>query len=181
RFSTPVKTFLNCTMPALVNISVGSLRGTSGLDATASWPLRAKKSTKLERRSFTLVINGLSLGKRARRTPWRDRLAFYRVACRNVQHCRALARSREPQPTEKRHRASGALEYPCMGGGLLGVVTIVFATGDQQHLTQETRAFAHALFDRVGDVRVVLEELAGILTSLPQPLRIPGEPGAGLY
>ena len=32
RFSTPVKTFLNCTMPALVNISVGSLRGTSELD-----------------------------------------------------------------------------------------------------------------------------------------------------
>jgi hypothetical protein len=30
RFSTPVKTFLNCTMPALVNINVGSLRGTNG-------------------------------------------------------------------------------------------------------------------------------------------------------
>jgi hypothetical protein len=25
-------------MPALVNISVGSLRGTSGLDDTTSWP-----------------------------------------------------------------------------------------------------------------------------------------------
>ena len=25
-----MKTFLNCTMPAFVNISVGSLRGTSG-------------------------------------------------------------------------------------------------------------------------------------------------------
>jgi hypothetical protein len=34
----PVKTFLNCTMPALVNISVGSLRGTSGDDGTISWP-----------------------------------------------------------------------------------------------------------------------------------------------
>jgi penicillin-binding protein 1A len=34
----PVKTFLNCTMPALVNIRVGSLRGTSGLEATTSWP-----------------------------------------------------------------------------------------------------------------------------------------------
>ncbi len=31
-FSCPVKTFLNCTMPALVNINVGSLRGTSGDD-----------------------------------------------------------------------------------------------------------------------------------------------------
>ena len=34
RAEAPVKTFLNCTMPALVNISVGSLRGTSGLDST---------------------------------------------------------------------------------------------------------------------------------------------------
>ena len=41
-FSTPVKTFLNCTMPALVNISVGSLRGTSGADGTTSWPFLAK-------------------------------------------------------------------------------------------------------------------------------------------
>jgi hypothetical protein len=38
----PVKTFLNCTMPAFVNISVGSLRGTSGLDGTAAWSCRAK-------------------------------------------------------------------------------------------------------------------------------------------
>jgi hypothetical protein len=34
-----VKTFLNWTMPEFVNISVGSLRGTSGEDATASWPV----------------------------------------------------------------------------------------------------------------------------------------------
>ena len=38
----PVKTFLNCTMPALVNSSVGSLRGTSGEDGTISWPFLAK-------------------------------------------------------------------------------------------------------------------------------------------
>ena len=38
----PVKTFLNCTIPALVNSRVGSLRGTSGLDATTSWPFLAK-------------------------------------------------------------------------------------------------------------------------------------------
>jgi hypothetical protein len=38
----PVKTFLNCTMPALVNISVGSLRGTSGLEATTSCPFVLK-------------------------------------------------------------------------------------------------------------------------------------------
>ena len=42
RFSTPVKTFLNCTMPALVNISVGSLRGTSELEGTISCPRLAK-------------------------------------------------------------------------------------------------------------------------------------------
>ncbi len=41
-FSRPVKTFLNCTIPALVNIRVGSFRGTSGEDGTTSWPLRAK-------------------------------------------------------------------------------------------------------------------------------------------
>jgi hypothetical protein len=29
-------------MPAFVNISVGSLRGTSGLDGTAAWSCRAK-------------------------------------------------------------------------------------------------------------------------------------------
>jgi hypothetical protein len=34
RDSAPVKTFLNWTMPAFVNIRVGSFRGTSGLDST---------------------------------------------------------------------------------------------------------------------------------------------------
>jgi hypothetical protein len=29
-------------MPELANISVGSLRGTKGLEATGSWPCRAK-------------------------------------------------------------------------------------------------------------------------------------------
>jgi hypothetical protein len=37
-----VKTFLNCTIPALVNISVGSLRGTSGDDGTTACPSLAK-------------------------------------------------------------------------------------------------------------------------------------------
>jgi hypothetical protein len=39
RFSSPVKTFLNGTMPALTNISVGSLCGTSGAEGTISMPL----------------------------------------------------------------------------------------------------------------------------------------------
>jgi hypothetical protein len=36
----PVKRFLNWTMPEFVNISVGSLRGTSGEDGTTRWWLR---------------------------------------------------------------------------------------------------------------------------------------------
>jgi hypothetical protein len=36
-------------MPADVNISVGSLRGTSDDDGTCSWPFFAKKSTNVER------------------------------------------------------------------------------------------------------------------------------------
>ena len=56
RFSSPVKTFLNCTMPALVNINVGSLRGTSGLEATTSWPFLRKYSRNVRRMSLTLAI-----------------------------------------------------------------------------------------------------------------------------
>src|SRR5262245_62119687 len=43
-------------MPALVNIKVGSLRGTSDEDATTSWPLRVKKSRKPLRISLTPLI-----------------------------------------------------------------------------------------------------------------------------
>jgi len=42
-------------MPLLVNISVGSLPGTSGLDATTVWPLEAKKSRKVLRMSATVA------------------------------------------------------------------------------------------------------------------------------
>src|SRR5271166_5180888 len=52
----PVKTFLNWTMPAFVNISVGSFRGTSGLDGTCSCPFLRKKSMKVPRISLRLVI-----------------------------------------------------------------------------------------------------------------------------
>ena len=38
-----MKTFLNCTMPALVNINVGSLRGTSDDDASFWWPASAEE------------------------------------------------------------------------------------------------------------------------------------------
>ena len=42
RFSSPVKTRLNGTMPALANISVASPCGTSDPDATCAWPRSAK-------------------------------------------------------------------------------------------------------------------------------------------
>src|SRR5271155_3386826 len=48
-------------MPALVNINVGSLRGTSGDDGTTSWPSRAKKSRKVDLISLTPVMVGNSL------------------------------------------------------------------------------------------------------------------------
>ena len=40
-------------MPELVNISVGSLPGTNGLEATTVCPLSAKKSKKVLRMSAT--------------------------------------------------------------------------------------------------------------------------------
>src|SRR5262245_47214427 len=43
-------------MPALVNISVGSLRGTSGDDDTISWPLAAKKSRNFDLISLTPLM-----------------------------------------------------------------------------------------------------------------------------
>ena len=50
--SWPVNTFLNCTMPALVNNRVGSLRGTSGLLGTTWCSRSAKKSRKPARMSL---------------------------------------------------------------------------------------------------------------------------------
>src|SRR5712664_3178629 len=43
-------------MPALVNISVGSLRGTSGDDGTISWPLSAKNFRNVDLISLTPLI-----------------------------------------------------------------------------------------------------------------------------
>ena len=55
-FSAPVNTFLNGTMPALVNIKVGSWRGTSGAEGTTAWSFLAKKSRKAERMSLVLEL-----------------------------------------------------------------------------------------------------------------------------
>src|SRR5256885_17188081 len=43
-------------MPALVNIRVGSLRGTSGDDGTISWPFSAKKSRNFDLISLTPLM-----------------------------------------------------------------------------------------------------------------------------
>ena len=43
-------------MPALVNMSVGSLRGTSELDGTTLWPFLAKNWRKFDRISLTPLI-----------------------------------------------------------------------------------------------------------------------------
>ncbi|MNV95834.1 hypothetical protein D3C71_1907730 [compost metagenome] len=46
-------------MPELVNISVGSLPGTRGLDGTTVWPLETKKSRKDLRMSATEKVGVL--------------------------------------------------------------------------------------------------------------------------
>jgi hypothetical protein len=53
-------------MPALVNISVGSFRGTSGPDGTTVWPFRAKYDRNRERISLTLLIAIDPIGSRDR-------------------------------------------------------------------------------------------------------------------
>jgi hypothetical protein len=65
-------------MPALVNINVGSLRGTSGDDGTISWPFAAKKFRNVDLMSLTLLIAiqsekrpGLTL--RRGTFPWAER------------------------------------------------------------------------------------------------------------
>src|SRR5579872_6040120 len=45
-------------MPALVNIKVGSLRGTNGDEATMSWPLSAKNLRKVDLISLTPLMKG---------------------------------------------------------------------------------------------------------------------------
>jgi hypothetical protein len=51
-------------MPELVNMSVGSLPGTSELEGTTVWPLEAKKSRKVLRMSATVNVGWLIFGFR---------------------------------------------------------------------------------------------------------------------
>lgn len=67
----PKNTSLNCTMPELVNISVGSLPGTSELEGTTVWPRAAKKSRNDWRISATVkrgvvIANSWMLSSQAR-------------------------------------------------------------------------------------------------------------------
>ena len=50
-------------MPELVNIKVGSLPGTKGLEATTVCPLEAKKSKKVLRISATVNFWGVVIWK----------------------------------------------------------------------------------------------------------------------
>jgi hypothetical protein len=54
-------------MPALVNISVGSLRGTSGDDGTIAWPFSLKKFRNVDLISLTPLI--LVQSQKARDSP----------------------------------------------------------------------------------------------------------------
>ncbi|MCY1369171.1 hypothetical protein D9M69_561920 [compost metagenome] len=51
-------------MPEFVNMSVGSLPGTSELEGTTVWPLEAKKSRKVLRMSATVNVGWLIFGFR---------------------------------------------------------------------------------------------------------------------
>src|SRR6202035_2555402 len=53
-------------MPALTNIKVGSLRGTSGAEGTRVWPFFAKKSRKADRISLTPFIAYSTRGEKSR-------------------------------------------------------------------------------------------------------------------
>src|SRR5262249_6351735 len=63
RVPVPRNTSLNWFMPALANSSVGSSRGTTGLDGTIVWPCRLmKKSRNCWRTSFALGMMALTNG-----------------------------------------------------------------------------------------------------------------------
>src|SRR3569833_566867 len=71
-------------MPALVNISVGSLRGTSGDEGTAVCPFFSKKPRKEDRISFTLCMARLVTRNGRLRAAATTGKAFYRGGYGNV-------------------------------------------------------------------------------------------------
>src|SRR4051794_15143093 len=69
RLSKPRKTSLNWFMPALVNSSVGSSPGTTGLEGTMVWPFDAKKLRNVERISAAFMTWAFGSNEGARRRP----------------------------------------------------------------------------------------------------------------
>src|SRR5690606_2705861 len=90
RVSLPVKTSLNCTMPALVNSKVGSLPGTSGEDDTTWCPLDSKKERNFWRIS-EVFIDGKTRWNMGNRPLYRatERCAFLPLLLRH-QNTKAL-------------------------------------------------------------------------------------------
>src|SRR6185437_5407605 len=97
-------------MPALVNINVGSLRGTSGDEATAVCPFFSKKPRKEDRMSFTLCMARLVTRKGRPTPPQMSGKAFYRGLCGDV-HGHKGERKRPSAPSTGSGQASG-----CEGG-----------------------------------------------------------------
>src|SRR6185503_20480002 len=93
-------------MPALVNISVGSLRGTSGDEATAVCPFFSKKPRKEDRMSFTLCMARLVTRKGRPTPPPMSGKAFYRGLCGDV-HGHKGERTRPSAPSTGSGQASG--------------------------------------------------------------------------
>ncbi len=56
RLSVPRNTSLNCTMPELVNSSVGSFAGTRLDERTTEWPFDSKYCRNLLRMSETFML-----------------------------------------------------------------------------------------------------------------------------
>src|SRR5574344_2162053 len=88
-------------MPLLVNIKVGSLPGTSGLDSTMVWPLAAKKSKKVLRISATVKAGWLMVGK-CRKCSSGKRMG---EKAESWQH---WANNRRPQPQHQNAKAPQA-------------------------------------------------------------------------
>src|SRR5260221_13661575 len=95
-----------------------------------------------------------------------------------------LGRRLANHPARVQPRLAGG-NAPSRGGGALqglGEALFVFGDGrsDQQLFLDLHRIAAHLLFDLGGDVRIGLEELAGVVASLADTLAVPGKPSAGL-
>src|SRR5918999_4289188 len=104
RASWPVKTFLNCTIPALVNINVGSLRGTNGDEATISWPCFRKKLRNVVLISLTPLM-GFSSGWLVVRTRDLNRAGSRSLRTKPVETTAKIAARTSTDACAMRHHA----------------------------------------------------------------------------